>query len=343
MSDRSGLSIFDDDNGNEGRDEATQVIPVSGARPRPPRALPVLAPACPVRTEPFPMVRRGGYDPAMVDRHMHAGRRREGRPDRQPRRGDQDTRVRAREEGRRPRDQIAENENPTYAGLGGRASEMLRLAEEQADEVLVQAKRPERRDPAPGRQGRRGAQGAGGPRRRGHAHGPAQGARRGPRPRPRRVEQERNQVRAEADDILAAAKREAEQLRLAAQQETNALRTGAKREAEQARAAADREVQEARRALAVEKERLTREAAEHHSTATAETQRLVQEAEQRAAGRRADAPARRARSRHAAAQDRAAGGRAAAQPRPPRGRADRRLRADPGQQLRQRRAGRGRA
>ena len=87
------------------------------------------------------------------------------------------------------------------------------------------------------------------------------------------------------------------------QQETNAMRTSAKREAEQARAVADREVQEARRALAVDKERLTREAAEHHSNATGETQRLVEEAE--AAGERRRGPRPRG-DRH---RERAASGR----------------------------------
>ena len=33
------------------------------------------------------------------------------------------------------REQLPENHNPSYAGLGGRASAMLRLAEEEADEV----------------------------------------------------------------------------------------------------------------------------------------------------------------------------------------------------------------
>ena len=37
------------------------------------------------------------------------------------------------------REKLAENETPSYAGLGGKASEMLRLAEEQAEDVLNQA------------------------------------------------------------------------------------------------------------------------------------------------------------------------------------------------------------
>src|SRR5699024_6710027 len=35
--------------------------------------------------------------------------------------------------------QLAEADSPSYAGLGGRAAEMLGLAEEQAEEVLARA------------------------------------------------------------------------------------------------------------------------------------------------------------------------------------------------------------
>ena len=75
MSDRPGLSIFDDDNGNDSggddRNEATQVIPVAGAKaPGAPRSAPAQA-GTPARTQSFPVVRRGGYDPAAVDRQVH--------------------------------------------------------------------------------------------------------------------------------------------------------------------------------------------------------------------------------------------------------------------------------
>src|SRR6185436_2844590 len=97
MSDRPGLSIFDDPDENGGDsarsrdDEATQVIPAvrqqsrtaptppsqpSASTPRP-DSTPAAGsaggtgnPGNPGRTT-FPVVRRGGYDPASVDRQMH--------------------------------------------------------------------------------------------------------------------------------------------------------------------------------------------------------------------------------------------------------------------------------
>src|SRR6185436_5048727 len=93
MSDRPGLSIFDDpdeNGGDSGRsrsrdDEATQVIPAvrqqsrtaptppsqpSASTPRPESTPATGNPGNPGRTS-FPVVRRGGYDPASVDRQMH--------------------------------------------------------------------------------------------------------------------------------------------------------------------------------------------------------------------------------------------------------------------------------
>ena len=142
MSDRPGLSIFDDpDNGN-GADDATQVIPA--ARPETPR------PAAPAGaaggsaasaggSASFPVVRRGGYDQAAVDRHVHtlAGEK----AGLTASLNDAKSRITALErEVSQLRERASETENPTYAGLGGRASEMLRLAEEQADEVLATAR-----------------------------------------------------------------------------------------------------------------------------------------------------------------------------------------------------------
>ena len=54
MSERPGLSIFDEGPSNRGNDDATQVIPATGAS-----------------RESFPVVRRGGYDQAAVDKQMH--------------------------------------------------------------------------------------------------------------------------------------------------------------------------------------------------------------------------------------------------------------------------------
>ena len=86
MSDRPGLSIFEDpdDNGGERNrdDEATQVIPAVRPQGRPtptPQAQPSAStprpesgPAAGGSGRPsFPVVRRGGYDPASVDRQIH--------------------------------------------------------------------------------------------------------------------------------------------------------------------------------------------------------------------------------------------------------------------------------
>ena len=297
MSDRPGLSIFDDpeDNGDSGDNEATQVIPAVKQQKTPTSTTPAAAPAAAAprpatpaaRAEStsarptFPVVRRGGYDTAAVDRQIStlAGEKAGLSASLQ----ETKSKLTALEQELAAlREQVSENENPTYAGLGGRASEMLRLAEEQSDDVLVQAraqadeiKRQSAKDAdvlraeaARDAEDMRMVQLKELDETRARAMAD--------------VEQERTMSKAEADDLLGSARRESEQLRLAAQQETNAMRTSAKRDAEQARAAADREVQEARRTLAVEKERLTREAAEHHTTATAETQKLVEEAEARA-------------------------------------------------------------
>ena len=78
---------------------------------------------------------------------------------------------------------LEENENPSYAGLGGRASAMLRLAEEEAAEVRDQRPARRRRDPRAG-QPRRARRSAPRPRREAEdmRHRPAQGARGDPRP-----------------------------------------------------------------------------------------------------------------------------------------------------------------
>src|SRR3954454_5252591 len=171
---------------------------------------------------------------------------------------------------------------PTYAELGGRASELLRLAEEQADEVIAAARvradeivrtasaeaQTLRMQAARDAEDMRMVQ----LKELDEARTSAMGE----------VERLRALAQSESEDLLASAERESSQRRLAAEQESNALRTSARREAEQLLAATNREVQEMHRALAVEKERLPREAAEHHSNAVAETAALLQESEERA-------------------------------------------------------------
>ena len=229
----------------------------------------------------FPVARRGGYDRQAVDDFVRANEsgRREA------------TAALERAEQRQQQlqaevDQLhhtmAEAEAPTYSGLGGRASEMLRLAEEQADEVVAGAKRDAdnirsqaesdakalRADAETEANDIRTVQLSEADELRATARTDA--------------EQLRAHAKAEGDDLVAAARREADQIRLAAQQEANAQLTSARREAEQSRATADREVQEARRTLAVEKERLSKEATERHTQAIDETKRMLTDAEERA-------------------------------------------------------------
>lgn len=229
----------------------------------------------------FPVVRRGGYDKDAVDRQVsrlvseHAEAT-SGRSEAERRLSALQADLAA------AREQLTEQQTPSYAGLGGRASALLRLAEEEADEIREQALKDAHdiREQAA----------RNGEAIRAEAAREAEDMRSVQlteldETRSRMIadaEQERALARTEADDLVATAKRVADQVRLAAQQEAGELRTAATRQAEQARAVAEREVQEARRTLAVEKERLAREATDHHDSATAETRRLVEEAEQRA-------------------------------------------------------------
>src|SRR5690349_8037663 len=230
MSDRPGLSIFEDpdDNGGERNrdDEATQVIPAVRPQGRPtptPQAQPSAStprpesgPAAGGSGRPsFPVVRRGGYDPASVDRQIHtlAGEK----AGLTAGLNEAKSKVAALEkELATLRERVSEQDSPTYAGLGGRASEMLRLAEEQADEVLIQAR-------AQAEEVRRQAAKDADVLK-------AQAARDAEDMRMVQlkeldetraraladVEQERAMAKAEADDLLGSAKRESEQLRLAA-------------------------------------------------------------------------------------------------------------------------------
>ncbi len=103
------------------------------ARPQPPRPQPRPRPL-----PPLPTVRRNGYDKVAVDArlrqlaadHAELGQRAD------PRRG---AGQRARDGARRAAHQLDEAKTPSYAGLGGRASAMLRLAEEEAAEMRAVA------------------------------------------------------------------------------------------------------------------------------------------------------------------------------------------------------------
>lgn len=285
---KPGLSIFDSPVPNQppsDADEATTTPvatdPLAGdvSRDDESGAAQASTPETESELPTFAVVRRGGYDRSAVDAYVaRVGSATAGSSS-------------AQREISSLRDQVAELEhrlsevdNPTYAGLGGRAAAVLQLAQEEADALRSRAQQAAeqsrtrilreaealRADAEKEAADIRTVQMQEIDERRASVLAEA--------------EQERSLARAEAQDILASANREAEQLRLAAQQEVNSLRTSAKRDAEQSRAATERETMEARRALAVDKERLTKEAADHHTNAVAETSRLVQEAESRAGG-----------------------------------------------------------
>ena len=306
-----GLSIFDDEPGTDVDIQATQVIPVAKPKDEPPAAAkpaakvpaPAAEPTRPIAQQPapatappaaaatpaarpasapqLPIVRRGGYDPSAVDaylRQLHSDKAGLG-----TNLASAERRVAELEDQlRHLRTQVSEQESPSYAGLGGRASAMLRLAEEEAQEVRDLATKQADQIRADAEKEAKQIKAA--------AAQDAEDMRvvqlkdlEEQRSRLlAEAEQDRSIARSESEHLRSAAKREADQLRLASEQETTEQRTSAQREVEQARAAADREVAEARRTLAVERERLAREATDHHATAMSETKRLVEDAEARA-------------------------------------------------------------
>ncbi len=257
MSDQQGLSIFDS---GRGPAETTQLPPAGG-------------------TGELPVVRRGGYDRAAVDARIRDLQAAVANAERAA--GSRVTRL--EQQVNDLRTQLAEAEQPTYAGLGGRAASLLTMAEDQADEVLSRA-RAQADELLTSAQRESEALRATAAKEVDDMKVVQLQDLEDQRARlTAAAEDERAAASAQASDLLASAKREADQIRLAAEQETTSMRTSAKRDTEKARAAADREVSEARRVLAVERERLTREAADAHTQAVEETQRLVRESEERAA------------------------------------------------------------
>ncbi|MCX6397493.1 MAG: hypothetical protein NTV23_13490 [Propionibacteriales bacterium] len=276
----TGSSTASDELDNE-QTRKIPVQPVASGVPRSANAPLVPPKAASTSATTLPVVRKGGYDTDAVDRHLRTTSAERAGLIASLNESQDRIRILAAENAQL-REKLSENETPSYAGLGGRASEMLRLAEEQADDVLGEANS---RAAAILAQAEREAAGI-----RARAESDADDMRvvqlgelDDQRVRTMaEIEAERRRLKADADDYLAAAQREADQLRLAVTQQTEALRTNTEHDVEQMRAGADREVTEARRIMAVERERLVREAAEHHATATTETQRLVAEAEARA-------------------------------------------------------------
>jgi cell division septum initiation protein DivIVA len=298
MSDQ-GLSIFDEPDEGPTRaagddEQPTTVMGAPASETQPgqpaPRAaaatarpqVPASAGAQPTRQIPgFATVRRGGYDRDAVDDYLRQVLQEKSGVASALARSEQQV-AELQRQLQAAQDELAENASPTYAGLGGRASAMLRLAEEEAGEIREGSRREAaeileqanldaasiRAEASREADDMRIVQLKELDETRARATADA--------------EQERALAAAEAEDLRASAKRESDQIRLAAQQESKETKVGATREAEQLRAAADRDVQEARRTLAVERERLAKEATDHHASATAETKRLVEEAEHRA-------------------------------------------------------------
>ena len=99
----------------------------------------------------FPVVRRGGYDKAAVDAQVRQLTSKSGLGTSLEQ---SERRVHELEKQLAApcRSSCARNESPSYAGLGGRASALLRMAEEEAEEVRdTRAARRDRRDPRAGR------------------------------------------------------------------------------------------------------------------------------------------------------------------------------------------------
>jgi cell division septum initiation protein DivIVA len=177
-------------------------------------------------TPAFPVVRRGGYDKNAVDAFV-----RDSDAAVRQLRNDTTAAARQAEQLRAQVEQLTakvnEAENPSYSGLGGRAAELLAIAEQQADEVLGRSR-------SQAEQMRQQAQSD----VAATIAGAAKEADDIRLAQIQRIEQERQRVlgaaeqerslaAAEAQNIVAGARREADQVRLAAQQESNAMLTGA--------------------------------------------------------------------------------------------------------------------
>jgi len=195
---------------------ATPKSATTGALPRS-AEVPVAAPRSSGSAANLPLVRRGGYDKDAVDQHLRTvSAERAGLT---ASLNEAQARLKALEtQNNELRQKLTENETPSYAGLGGKASEMLRLAEEQAQEVIEQAnlQAAEIRYQAEHEASTIQAK----------AESDADDMRLAQlgeldeiRARTMsEIEAERRRLKADADDHLASARREAEQLRLATEQ-----------------------------------------------------------------------------------------------------------------------------
>src|SRR6201993_3582519 len=141
-----------------------------------------------------------GYDPHQVDEHIRQLAN-------EVRRHQEDA-LGARRELQDAQRQIQEQERPTYSGLGARIEQLLRLAEEQATE-LVQAARSEANEIK--------------------AAAKVDGA------------ELRAAAENEAAELRANAKRESDDVRGAAEREADSIRTASRREADELTSTTERE------------------------------------------------------------------------------------------------------
>ena len=219
-----GLSIFNEAPEPRKKPEQdsteTQVLPrVPGASGSPTSPHNAPPPAAPGSLPAFPVVRRGGYDPGTVNARVQQllqanGQGQSALRNAQRRIGDLERQV-TDLKAAAPRS----TEAPTYASLGGRASAMLRLAEEEALSVKESAEKEAAVI-------REAAQ-----REAAAAKASAQRDIESLRTTQYKeiddhrekvtseVQQARSMVQAESDELLSAAKREADQIRLGVQQE----------------------------------------------------------------------------------------------------------------------------
>src|SRR5690349_23242237 len=108
--------------------------PVATAVPRSANAPLVPPKAASTSAAALPLVRRGGYDKDAVDRHLRTTSAEKAGLIASLNESQEKLRA-LQNENTKLREKVDEVEAPSYAGLGGRASELLRLAEEQSEDV----------------------------------------------------------------------------------------------------------------------------------------------------------------------------------------------------------------
>src|SRR5216684_4949860 len=160
-----------------------------------------------------------GYDPHQVDEHIRQLAN-------EVRRHQEDA-IGARRDLQDATRQIQEQERPTYSGLGSRIEQLLRLAEEQATEILQEARSAANEFNATAKVEAAELRAA--------------------------AENEAAELRAnakrETDDLRGSAEREADGIRTSARREADELTSTTEREAAKLRATADHEVAEKRAAI----------------------------------------------------------------------------------------------